>query len=67
LRIPDISGQDLLCDKSIFEKSHLTLDSWRPFQADDSWKMTLKKINEAFKDKGMDGIDHSHGSGTAPL
>jgi hypothetical protein len=33
---------------------HLTLDSWRPWQKDDGWKMTMSKIQAALAEKGSE-------------
>jgi hypothetical protein len=33
---------------------HLTLDSWRPWRSEDSWKMTMSEIRTALKERDID-------------
>ncbi len=44
---------------------HLTLDSWRPWRAEDSWKLSISEIKVAVENKGVTWTDVSTG-GKAP-
>jgi hypothetical protein len=35
---------------------HLTLDSWRPWRAEDAWKMTMSEIKVALDERGLEDI-----------
>jgi hypothetical protein len=48
---------------------HLTLDSWRPWQKDDGWKMTLAEMRAAVQEKDDDDVDmgFTESSNKAPV
>jgi len=45
---------------------HLSLDSWRPWRREDSWKMTMSEIRAALEEREGDSPDKMVSGGRAP-